>query len=178
MVGRDAEASGIAKNGAKMVTAVACAKVPKITVVIGGSYGAGNYGKFTKDKKVSLALQFFEFIQISGMCGRSFSPRFMYSWPNAKISVMGGEQAADVLCQIAKEKRLKQGKQWTEEEDRSLKESMTKQFEAEGSPYYSSARLWDDGVIDPADTRSVLAMSLAASMNSPIPQSNFGVFRM
>ncbi|KAF7997542.1 hypothetical protein HCN44_006113 [Aphidius gifuensis] len=156
MVGRDAEIGGIAKNGAKMVTAVACAEVPKITVVIGGSYGAGNYG----------------------MCGRSFSPRFMYTWPNAKTSVMGGEQAADVLCQLAKEKNIRSKKNWTEEDELSFKESIIQQFDVEGSPYYSSARLWDDGVIDPVDTRSVLAMSLAASLNSPIPQSNFGVFRM
>lgn len=156
MVGREAEIGGIAKNGAKMVTAVACAEVPKITVVIGGSYGAGNYG----------------------MCGRSFSPRFMYTWPNAKTSVMGGEQAADVLCQLAKEKNIRSKKNWTTEDELSLKESIIQQFDIEGSPYYSSARLWDDGVIDPVDTRSVLAMSLAASLNSSIPQSNFGIFRM
>lgn len=112
------------------------------------------------------------------MCGRSFSPRFMYTWPNAKTSVMGGEQAADVLCQLAKEKNIRNKKNWTVEDEISFKESIIQQFDVEGSPYYSSARLWDDGVIDPVDTRSVLAMSLAASLNSPIPQSNFGVFRM
>ncbi|KAK2589002.1 hypothetical protein KPH14_001851 [Odynerus spinipes] len=156
MVGKDAEAGGIAKNGAKMVTAVACAKVPKITVIIGGSYGAGNYG----------------------MCGRSYSPRFLYSWPNARISVMGGEQAAGVMAQITKEQRLREGKQWTEEEEAKLKEPIIKQFEEEGNPYYSSARLWDDGVIDPIDTRVVIGLSLAASLNAPIPETKFGIFRM
>ncbi|KAL6443733.1 hypothetical protein ACFW04_001668 [Cataglyphis niger] len=156
MVGRDAESGGIAKNGAKMVTAVACAQVPKITVIIGGSYGAGNYG----------------------MCGRSYSPRFLYSWPNARISVMGGEQAANVLAQIAKEQRAKEGKQWTQEEEENLKNPIIKQFEKESSPYYSSARLWDDGVIDPVDTRVVLGLSLSASLNAPIPDTKFGIFRM
>ncbi|XP_072748569.1 methylcrotonoyl-CoA carboxylase beta chain, mitochondrial [Anoplolepis gracilipes] len=156
MVGKDAESGGIAKNGAKMVTAVACAQVPKITVIIGSSYGAGNYG----------------------MCGRSYSPRFLYSWPNAKISVMGGEQAAGVLTQITKDQRAKEGKQWTQEEEENLKDPIIKQFEKESSPYYSSARLWDDGVIDPADTRIVLGLSLSASLNAPIPDSKFGIFRM
>ncbi|KAK0085141.1 hypothetical protein PV325_005728 [Microctonus aethiopoides] len=156
MVGKDAESGGIAKNGAKMVTAVACAKVPKITVIVGGSYGAGNYG----------------------MCGRAYSPRFMYSWPNAKISVMGGEQAAGVLAQIAREQREREGKPWTEEEENNLKNPIIKQFEIEGSPYYSSARLWDDGVIDPIDTRVVIGMSLAAALNAPILKSDFGIFRM
>lgn len=156
MVGKDAEAEGIAKNGAKMVTAVACANVPKITVIIGGSYGAGNYG----------------------MCGRSYSPRFLYSWPNARISVMGGEQAAGVMAQITKDQRLREGKQWTEEEEIKLKEPIVKKFENEGNPYYSSARLWDDGVIDPVDTRTVLGLSLAACFNAPIPETKFGIFRM
>ncbi|XP_046477547.1 methylcrotonoyl-CoA carboxylase beta chain, mitochondrial [Neodiprion pinetum] len=156
MVGKDAESGGIAKNGAKMVTAVACAQVPKITLIIGGSYGAGNYG----------------------MCGRAFAPRFMYSWPNARISVMGGEQAAGVLVQITKNQRAREGKQWTQEEEDKLKNPIIEQFEAEGNPYYSSARLWDDGVIDPVDTRAVLALSLAAALNTPILESTFGVFRM
>ncbi|XP_011869981.1 PREDICTED: methylcrotonoyl-CoA carboxylase beta chain, mitochondrial isoform X2 [Vollenhovia emeryi] len=156
MVGRDAEAGGIAKNGAKMVTAVACAQVPKITVIIGGSYGAGNYG----------------------MCGRSYSPRFLYSWPNARISVMGGEQAASVLAQITKDQRAREGKQWTQEEEDKLKNPIIKQFEEEGSPYFSSARIWDDGVIDPVDTRVVLGLSLSACLNAPIPDTKFGIFRM
>ncbi|XP_071528282.1 methylcrotonoyl-CoA carboxylase beta chain, mitochondrial [Panulirus ornatus] len=156
MVGREAEAGGIAKNGAKMVTAVACAKVPKFTVVIGGSYGAGNYG----------------------MCGRAYGPRFMYMWPNSRISVMGGEQAAGVLAQITREQRLREGKEWTDEEEQALKAPIIKRFEAEGSPYFSSARLWDDGVIDPVDTRHVLGLSLSASLNAPIPKTTFGVFRM
>ncbi|XP_064095427.1 methylcrotonoyl-CoA carboxylase beta chain, mitochondrial-like [Macrobrachium nipponense] len=156
MVGRDAEAGGIAKNGAKMVTAVACAKVPKFTVVIGGSYGAGNYG----------------------MCGRAYGPRFMYMWPNSRISVMGGEQAAGVLAQITRDQRKREGKEWTDEEEQALKAPIIKRFEAEGSPYFSSARLWDDGVIDPVDTRQVLGLSLSASLNAPIPKTDFGVFRM
>ncbi|XP_042231628.1 methylcrotonoyl-CoA carboxylase beta chain, mitochondrial-like [Homarus americanus] len=156
MVGREAEAGGIAKNGAKMVTAVACAQVPKFTVVIGGSYGAGNYG----------------------MCGRAYGPRFMYMWPNSRISVMGGEQAAGVLAQITREQRRREGKEWTDEEEQALKAPIIKRFEAEGSPYFSSARLWDDGVIDPVDTRHVLGLSLSASLNASIPKTNFGVFRM
>ncbi|XP_071553299.1 methylcrotonoyl-CoA carboxylase beta chain, mitochondrial isoform X2 [Temnothorax nylanderi] len=156
MVGRDAELGGIAKNGAKMVTAVACAQVPKITVIIGGSYGAGNFG----------------------MCGRSYSPRFLYSWPNARISVMGGEQAASVLAQITREQRAREGKQWTQEEEENLKNPIIKQIEKEGNPYYSSARVWDDGVIDPVDTRVVLGLSLSASLNAPISDTKFGIFRM
>lgn len=156
MVGRDAEAGGIAKNGAKMVTAVACAQVPKLTLVIGGSYGAGNYG----------------------MCGRAYSPRFLYMWPNSRISVMGGEQAAGVMAQITRDQRLREKKPWTEEEEMKLKAPILKRFEDEGSPYYSSARLWDDGVIDPADTRRVLGLSLSAALNAPIPRTNFGIFRM
>lgn len=156
MVGRDAEAGGIAKNGAKMVTAVACAQVPKITVIIGGSYGAGNYG----------------------MCGRAYSPRFLYTWPNARISVMGGEQAATVLATITREQKRREGKEFTAQEEEMLKSPIIKRFEHEGHPYYASARLWDDGVIDPADTRKVVALSLYASLNAPIKKTNFGVFRM
>jgi 3-methylcrotonyl-CoA carboxylase beta subunit len=156
MVGVDAESGGIANHGAKMVTAVACAQVPKFTVVIGGSYGAGNYA----------------------MCGRAYSPRFMFAWPNSRISVMGGEQAANVLAQIAADQRRRDKREWTAEEDRALKEPIRAQYEHEGHPYYSSARLWDDGVIDPADTRRVLGLALSASLNAPIPETNFGVFRM
>ena len=156
MVGRDSEAGGIAKHGAKLVTAVACAQVPKITVVIGGSYGAGNFG----------------------MCGRSYSPRFMYLWPNAKMSVMGGEQAAGVLAQITKDQRKRDGKEWTAEEERELKKPILEQFEKESTPYFCSARLWDDGVIDPADTRVVLGLSLSATLNAPIPETKYGIFRM
>ncbi|CAG5122810.1 unnamed protein product [Candidula unifasciata] len=156
MVGREAEAGGIAKHGAKMVTAVACAKVPKITVIIGGSYGAGNYG----------------------MCGRSFSPNFLYMWPNARISVMGGEQAANVMAQISREQRQREGKPWTEEMENKLKAPILAKYEQEGCPYYASARLWDDGVIDPVDTRSVLGLSLSAALNKPPERTRFGVFRM
>ncbi|CAI9742951.1 methylcrotonoyl-CoA carboxylase beta chain, mitochondrial-like [Octopus vulgaris] len=156
MVGREAEIGGIAKNGAKMVTAVACAKVPKITVIIGGSYGAGNYG----------------------MCGRAYSPRFLYMWPNARISVMGGEQAANVLAQITREQKKREGKEWSTEEEEALKAPVIQKYEAEGSPYFSSARLWDDGVIDPVDTRTVIGLSLSAALNSPVMPTNFGIFRM
>lgn len=160
MVGRDAEAGGIAKNGAKMVTAVSCANVPKFTVIIGGSYGAGNYG----------------------MCGRAYSPRFLYMWPNARVSVMGGEQAGTVLSTVKKAQLMKQGKTITPELDaqidREMKTPLIEQFEKEGHPYYSSARLWDDGVIDPADTRTVLGLSISASLNSTIKPTKFGVFRM
>lgn len=156
MVGKQAEEGGIAKDGAKMVTAVACAKVPKITVIIGGSYGAGNYG----------------------MCGRAYNPRFLYMWPNARISVMGGEQAATVLAMITKNQREREGKVFTAEEEKALKDPIIERFEKEGNPYYSSARLWDDGVIDPYDTRTVVGLSLHASLNAPIPRTSFGVFRM
>lgn len=156
MVGRDAEANGIAKNGAKMVTAVACANVPKLTVVVGGSYGAGNYG----------------------MCGRAYSPRFMYMWPNSRISVMGGAQAANVLDQITADQHKRSGKEWSKEASEKLKTPIIEQFEKEGSPYYSTARLWDDGIIDPMDTRRVLGLSLSAAMNNPGGDTNFGVFRM
>jgi len=156
MVGKDAEAGGIAKHGAKLVTAVACAQVPKLTLLIGGSYGAGNYG----------------------MCGRAYGPRFLYMWPNSRISVMGGEQAAGVLATITQQQRLREGKEWTAEEEAALKAPIIKRFEAEGSPYFSSARLWDDGVIDPKQTRDILGLSLSACLNAPIPETRFGVFRM
>ncbi|XP_017476406.1 PREDICTED: probable methylcrotonoyl-CoA carboxylase beta chain, mitochondrial [Rhagoletis zephyria] len=156
MVGRDAEAHGIAKNGAKMVTAVACANVPKFTVIIGGSYGAGNYG----------------------MCGRAYSPRFLYMWPNSRISVMGGTQAANVLAQITADQRKRAGKSFTEDEANTLRAPIVETFEKEGSPYYSSARLWDDGIIDPANTRQVLGLSLKAALNNAGQPTRFGVFRM
>nr|XP_023014812.1 probable methylcrotonoyl-CoA carboxylase beta chain, mitochondrial [Leptinotarsa decemlineata] len=151
MVGRQAETGGIAKHGAKLVTAVACSNVPKITVIIGGSYGAGNYG----------------------MCGRAYSPRFLYMWPNAKISVMGGPQAAGVLSQVAS-----QGKSWSEQQKKEFEKPIIEMFDKEGSPYFSSARIWDDGVIDPKDTRKVLGLSLAAALNREIKNTSFGVFRM
>ncbi|EDO42847.1 predicted protein, partial [Nematostella vectensis] len=156
MVGKEYEAGGIAKNGAKMVTAVSCAKVPKITVIVGGSFGAGNYG----------------------MCGRAYSPRFMYMWPNARISVMGGEQAATVLATVARDQREREGKEFTQKDEDAIKIPVMERYEHEGHPYFASARLWDDGVIDPADTRTVLGLSLSASFNAPIPDTNFGVFRM
>ncbi|KAM8959028.1 methylcrotonoyl-CoA carboxylase beta chain, mitochondrial [Lycaon pictus] len=156
MVGRDYETEGIAKDGAKMVAAVACANVPKITVIIGGSYGAGNYG----------------------MCGRAYSPRFLYLWPNARISVMGGEQAASVLATVAENQRALKGKQLSSADEAALKELIIKKFEEEGNPYYSSARLWDDGIIDPVDTRLVLGLSLSAALNAPIQKTDFGIFRM
>lgn len=156
MVGRDAEANGIAKNGAKMVTAVACANVPKFTVIIGGSYGAGNYG----------------------MCGRAYSPRFLYMWPNSRISVMGGAQAANVLAQVTTDQKKRDGKELTEAEITEMKSTIEERFEREASPYYSTARLWDDGIIDPADTRKVLGLSLMASRRSSRNSSKFGVFRM
>lgn len=156
MIGRDVEAAGIAKHGAKMVTAVANAKVPKFTVVIGGSYGAGNYG----------------------MCGRAYSPRFMYMWPNSKISVMGGEQAASVMATVQRDQKERNGLPFTDEDEKRIKEPILEKFEREGSPYYSTARLWDDGIIDPAQTRNILGLSLSASLNKPIPDTDFGVFRM
>lgn len=156
IVGKDAEHGGIAKNGAKMVMAVACAQVPKITVMVGGSFGAGNYG----------------------MCGRAYSPRFLYMWPNARISVMGGEQAATVLTSIAVRNMKKKGQEVTPEMEEKMKKPIIDMYDHEGHPYFSSARLWDDGVIDPADTRRVLAMSLSAALNAPIPDTSFGVFRM
>jgi 3-methylcrotonyl-CoA carboxylase beta subunit len=156
MVGRKYEAGGIAKDGAKMVTAVATAAVPKFTIVIGGSFGAGNYG----------------------MCGRAYSPRFLWMWPNARIGVMGGEQAASVMATIRRDAVEAKGGAWSPEEEDAFKAPIRAQYETQGHPYYSSARLWDDGVIDPADTRRVLALGLSASLNAPIPQTRFGLFRM
>ncbi|HZP93534.1 MAG TPA: carboxyl transferase domain-containing protein [Burkholderiales bacterium] len=156
MVGRKYEAAGIAKDGAKMVTAVACARVPKFTVIIGGSFGAGNYG----------------------MCGRAYSPRFLWMWPNARISVMGGEQAAAVLAQVKREGIEKSGKTWSKEEEEAFKTPIRAQYETQGHPYYATARLWDDGVIDPAETRMVLGLGISAALNAPIQKTDFGVFRM
>jgi 3-methylcrotonyl-CoA carboxylase beta subunit len=156
MVGRKVENEGIARAGAKMVTAVACAAVPKFTVIIGGSFGAGNYG----------------------MCGRAYSPRMLWMWPNARISVMGGEQAASVLATIKRDGIEAKGGRWSTEEEDGFKSPIRRQYEEQGHPYYASARLWDDGVIDPADTRRVLALGLSAALNAPIPQTRFGVFRM
>ncbi len=156
MVGKQYEAGGIARHGAKMVMAVACAKVPKFTVVIGGSYGAGNYG----------------------MCGRAYEPRFMYMWPNARIGVMGGEQAAGVLADIKRAQHQRQGEGWSAEQEQTFKQPILDKFAEQSHPFYASARLWDDGVIDPADTRRVLGISLSASLNKPIDDSRFGVFRM
>jgi len=156
MVGKKYESEGIARHGAKMVTAVACAKVPKFTVVIGGSFGAGNYG----------------------MCGRAYDPRFMFMWPNARISVMGGEQASGVLAQVKRAGMEKRGESWSEEEEQTFKQPIIDGYEEQGHPYYSSARLWDDGVIDPAETRNVLGMCLSASLNAPIEETRFGIFRM
>ncbi len=156
MVGRKYENEGIARHGAKMVTAVATAQVPKFTVIIGGSYGAGNYG----------------------MCGRAFGPRFLWMWPNARICVMGGEQAAGVLATVKRDGIEARGGQWSAEEEAAFKQPVLDQFAHQSHPYYSSARIWDDGVIDPADTRRVLALGLAASMNAPTGEPKFGVFRM
>jgi 3-methylcrotonyl-CoA carboxylase beta subunit len=156
MVGRKYENEGIARNGAKMVTAVATAAVPKFTIIIGGSFGAGNYG----------------------MCGRAFSPRFLWMWPNARISVMGGEQAASVLATVRRDGIELKGGQWSMEEEEAFKAPIRRQYEDQGHPYFATARLWDDGVIDPADTRRVLALGLSASLNAPIPDTKFGVFRM
>ncbi|MEX2337049.1 MAG: carboxyl transferase domain-containing protein, partial [Aquisalimonadaceae bacterium] len=156
MVGRKYEAGGIAKDGAKMVTAVACARVPKFTVIVGGSFGAGNYG----------------------MCGRAFSPRFLWMWPNARISVMGGEQAANVLAQVHRDGLARDGTHWSEDDEAAFKQPIRAQYEAEGNPYYATARLWDDGVIDPADTRMVLGLGISASLNAPAEQTRFGLFRM
>ncbi|MFL6662102.1 MAG: carboxyl transferase domain-containing protein [Rhizobacter sp.] len=156
MVGRKYESEGIAKHGAKMVTAVSTANVPKFTVIIGGSFGAGNYG----------------------MCGRAYSPRFLWMWPNARISVMGGEQAASVLATVKRDGIEAKGGRWSAGEEAAFKQPILDQFEHQAHPYYSSARLWDDGVIDPADTRRVLALAISASLNAPIPDAKFGVFRM
>ena len=156
MVGKKYEEGGIAKNGAKMVHAVACAKVPKFTVIIGGSFGAGNYG----------------------MCGRAYEPRFMFMWPNARISVMGGEQAASVLTDVKKASLAKQGVEWTPEQEAGFRQPLLDKYAKEAHPYYASARLWDDGVIDPAKTRDVLGLAISASLNAAIPDTRFGVFRM
>ncbi len=156
MVGRKYESGGIASDGAKMVTAVACARVPKFTVIIGGSFGAGNYG----------------------MCGRAYSPRFLWMWPNARISVMGGEQAASVLATVKRDGIEARGGQWSAQEEESFKAPIRAQYETQGHPYYASARLWDDGVIDPADTRRVLGLGISAALNAPLEETRFGVFRM
>ena len=156
MVGRKYEAGGIAKDGAKLVTAVSTAAVPKVTMIIGGSFGAGNYG----------------------MCGRAFSPRFLWMWPNARISVMGGEQAAMVLALVRREGIERKGGAWSAAEEEAFKRPILEKYEREGHPLYSSARLWDDGIIDPAKSRDVLALSLSAALNAPIPDTKFGLFRM
>jgi 3-methylcrotonyl-CoA carboxylase beta subunit len=156
MVGKKYEAGGIAKDGAKMVTAVACAAVPKFTVVIGGSFGAGNYA----------------------MCGRAYGPRFLFMWPNARISVMGGEQAASVLATVRRDNIEARGQGWSREDEEAFKAPIRTQYETQGHPYYASARLWDDGIIDPIDTRRLLALALSASLNAPIEKTKFGIFRM
>jgi len=156
MVGQQYEAGGIAKHGAKMVTAVATAQVPKFTILIGGSFGAGNYG----------------------MCGRAYDPRFLFMWPNARISVMGGEQAAGVLAQVKRDQKDKAGECWSEQEEQDFKQPIVDSYEHQGHPYYASARLWDDGIIDPADTRQVLGLAISASLNKPIEDTKFGIFRM
>jgi 3-methylcrotonyl-CoA carboxylase beta subunit len=156
MVGKKAEHGGIAKDGAKLVTAVACARVPKLTLIVGGSFGAGNYG----------------------MCGRAYSPRFLWTWPSARISVMGGEQAANVLAQVRREALEKQGKKWSESDEAAFREPIVKQYARQADPYYASARLWDDGIIDPAETRRTLALGLAATLGAPVEETRFGVFRM
>lgn len=156
MVGRKYEAGGIAKDGAKMVTAVSCARVPKFTVIIGGSFGAGNYG----------------------MCGRAFGPRFLWMWPNARISVMGGEQAANVLAQVKRDNLERKGETWSADDDEAFKKPIRDQYEHQGHPYYATARLWDDGVIDPAQTRDVLGLGLSAALNAPLEKTEFGIFRL
>ncbi len=156
MVGRRAEAGGIAKDGAKLVTAVACAQVPKLSVIIGGSYGAGNYA----------------------MCGRAYSPRFLFQWPNARISVMGGEQAASVLATVKRDQMKAAGHEWPSADEESFKQPIRDQYERQGNPYYSSARVWDDGVIDPADTRRILGLCLAVAHNAPPQQTRLGILRM
>ena len=156
MVGKDYEARGIAKDGAKMVHAVSCAQVPKLTVIIGGSFGAGNYG----------------------MCGRAYLPRFLWMWPNARISVMGGEQAASVLATVRRDNIEARGETWSVDDEDAFKQPIRDQYEHQGHPYYSTARLWDDGVIDPADTRTVLGLALSTTLNAPIGEPRFGVFRM
>ncbi len=156
MVGRKYENEGIARHGAKMVMAVANAKVPKFTVIVGGSFGAGNYG----------------------MCGRAYSPRFLWMWPNARISVMGGEQAASVLATVKRDNFDRKGEEWSAEDEAAFKAPILDMYEEQGHPYYATARLWDDGVIDPADTRNVLALGLSTAYNAPIEETTYGVFRM
>ena len=156
MVGKKYEHGGIAKHGAKLVTAVATSAVPKITVIIGGSHGAGNYA----------------------MCGRAYSPNFLYMWPNARISVMGGEQAALVLSQVKSDQMAKKGISWDPEEKAQFEKGIQDKYESQSSAYYSTARLWDDGIIDPKDTRRIIALSLSAALNAPIDDTQFGVFRM
>ena len=156
MVGKKYEAGGIAKDGAKMVTAVATAGVPKLTVIVGGSYGAGNYA----------------------MCGRAYSPRFLWTWPNSRVSVMGGEQAAHVLAQVRRDGKELRGESWSKRAEKAFKKPILDQYEREGHPYYASARLWDDGVIDPADTRMVLGLGISAALNAPVEPTRYGVFRM
>ncbi len=156
MVGKQYENAGIAKDGAKMVTAVACSHVPKYTVVIGGSFGAGNYA----------------------MCGRAYQPRFMWTWPNARISVMGGEQAAMVLATVKRDGMEAAGKHWQDAEEQAFKDKISEQYETQGNPYYATSRLWDDGIIDPKDTRRVLGLALSAGLNAPVEQGRFGIFRM
>jgi 3-methylcrotonyl-CoA carboxylase beta subunit len=156
MVGREYEAAGIAKHGAKMVTAVACARVPRFTVIIGGSFGAGNYS----------------------MCGRAYSPRFLWMWPNARISVMGGDQAAAVLAAVRRDQVEASGREWSVAEEEGFAGPLRAQYEEQGSPYYATARLWDDGVIDPLDTRTVLGLALSVAANAPLDPVGYGVFRM
>jgi len=156
IVGRQYERAGIAKDGAKMVHAVANSVVPKFTVIIGGSFGAGNYG----------------------MCGRAYEPRFLWMWPNARISVMGGDQAATVLATVKRDQLAREGKPFSADEERALRQPILDKYDHEGSPYYSTARLWDDGILDPAGTREALALGLSAAYNAPIPALRFGVFRM
>ena len=156
MVGQKYEAGGIAKDGAKMVTAVATAAVPKLTLIIGGSFGAGNYG----------------------MCGRAYDPRFLWMWPNARISVMGGEQAASVLATVKRDGMEARGETWPVDDEAAFKAPIRAQYETQGHPYYATARLWDDGIIDPADTRMVLGLGLSAALNAPIAPTRFGLFRM
>ena len=156
MVGQRYEAGGIAKDGAKLVTAVACANVPKITLIVGGSFGAGNYG----------------------MCGRAYGPRFLFTWPNARISVMGGEQAASVLATLRREAFEAGGREWSKDDEEAFKAPIRAKYEAEGSPYYATARLWDDGIVAPQETRRVLSLAFSATLNAKVEPTRFGVFRM
>ena len=156
MVGAKYEAGGIAKDGAKLVAAVSCAAVPKVTVLVGGSYGAGNYG----------------------MAGRAYSPRFLFTWPNARISVMGGEQAASVLATVRRDNIEAEGKSWSAQDEDAFKTPIRDQYETEGNPYYATARLWDDGIILPSETRRVLGLALSATLNASVEETRFGVFRM